>query len=241
MESSFGNVRDTIVFNNKIYDGFGTYGEKSIHAVIKRYIEPDTDYHEVGISGSIADICRDGMIYEIQTHSLFKLKTKLEKFLKTHRVCVVYPVVAKKTLYTIDSQTGSIIRKRTSPQKGSVYDFLPQIYGLRELLSHPSLSFRIMVITASEYRTDVKSSSHRRGEKLDTVPEELICEVRLNGTNDFIKLVPPSLPDEFGSLEFSKAASVSRSDASTSLNILAKCNIIKKINKKGNAFIYRII
>lgn len=229
------------MFNNKIYDGFGTYGEKSIHAVIKRYIEPDTDYHEVGVLGSIADICRDGIIHEIQTHSLFRLKPKLEKFLKTHKVCVVYPVIAKKTLYTIDHQTGSVIRKRTSPQKGSVYDFLPQVYGLRELISDPSLSFRIMIITASEYRSNAKSPSHRRGEKLDTVPEELICEVRLDGTNDFKKLIPPSLPEEFGSLEFSKAACISRSDASTSLNILAKCNIIKKINKKGNAFIYRII
>lgn len=224
-----------------MYDGFGTYGEKSIHAVIKRYIEPDTDYHEVGVYGSIADICRDGMIYEIQTHVLYKLKPKLEKFLKDYKVCIVYPVIAKKTLYTVDTESGTILRKRVSPQKGSVYDFLPQIYGLREFLSNPSLSFRIMVINASEYRGAEKKSYKRRGEKLDTVPEELICEVRINGINDFIKLIPPSLPEEFGSLEFSKAAGIARSDAAISLNILAKCNIIQKINKKGNAIIYRII
>ena len=37
--------------------GIGALSEKSIHAFLKRYIEPDTDYHEVALDGFFADIC----------------------------------------------------------------------------------------------------------------------------------------------------------------------------------------
>lgn len=45
--------------------GVGTLSEKYLHALLKRYFEPDTDYHEVGIDRFTADICRDMQIIEI--------------------------------------------------------------------------------------------------------------------------------------------------------------------------------
>ena len=241
MNERFEKARADVVYAMKEYTGFGTYGEKSIHAVLKRYIEPNADFHEVGVMGSIADICRGDEIFEIQTRALYKLKGKLEKFLPYYKVCVVYPVIAQKTIYTINPQTLCVSGKRKSPVKGAVYDLLPQIYGLRDLLCHENLSFRIMVLNASEYRTPAPAKGRRRGEKFDTVPDELICEVSIGKMSDFIKLVPPDLPENFGSADYAKSAHIHRSDASIALNLLAKCGIIEKIDKKGNAFIYRII
>lgn len=240
MNADFEKARGEVVYAAKQYAGFGTYGEKSVHAVLKRYIEPNTDLHEVGVCGSIADICRENEIYEIQTRSLNRLKPKLEKFLPLYDVCVVYPVIAEKTLYTLDIQTHAVLRKRKSPLKGSIYDFLPQIYSLREFLGNERLSFKIITLTASEYRLPA-AKGRRKAEKLDTVPDELISEMNLRGAADFIKLIPPTLDDEFGSADYAKAAGISRRDASLALNVLAGCGIIEKIHKKGRAFIYRII
>ena len=47
--------------------GFGTLKEKTVHAVMKLYYEPDEDYHEVPIEGYIADIYTGERIIEIQT------------------------------------------------------------------------------------------------------------------------------------------------------------------------------
>lgn len=241
MNERFEKARTDIVYSMKEYAGFGTYGEKSIHAVLKRYIEPNTDFHEVGVLGSIADICRENQIYEIQTRALYKLKGKLEKFLPHYKVCVVYPVIAEKMVYTVDMQKLSVIRKRKSPSKGSVYDLLPELYGLRDLLGDKNLSFRIMVINATDYRFPAAHKGGRRGAKFDTIPDELVCEVNITKLSDFKKLIPLNLPEKFGSSDYAKTAHISRSDASIALNLLVKCGIIEKIDKKGNAFIYRIM
>ena len=43
----------------------GTLSEKTIHAVIKLYTEPDEDRHEIPIGTHVADIFSDETIYEI--------------------------------------------------------------------------------------------------------------------------------------------------------------------------------
>lgn len=240
MNERFEKARANVIYAIKEYAGLGTYGEKSIHAVLKKYIEPNTDFHEVGVFGSIADICIGNEIYEIQTRALYKLKSKLKKFLPYYKVCVVHPIIADKTVYTFDPHTGTVLKKRKSPKKGYVYDFLPHVYGLKELISEPGISFKIMMINASEYRIPAVKKG-RKDIKFDTVPDELVCEINIEKPSDFRKLLPVSLPDKFSSADYASAAHMTRNDASISLGILYKCGIIEKIDKKGNAFIYRII
>ena len=55
----------------------GTISEKSIHRVLKDYLDNDVSKHEVSIGGYIADICSNNTITEIQT-----VKTELEPTLK---------------------------------------------------------------------------------------------------------------------------------------------------------------
>ncbi len=64
----------------------GLLGEKVLHAGLKFYFEPNSDFHEVKINGFVADICNAEGIIEIQTRSLGKLKRKLEVFF-AERAC----------------------------------------------------------------------------------------------------------------------------------------------------------
>lgn len=241
MNKQFESARAKVVYSQKEYAGFGTLGEKSIHSVIKHYLEPDTDFHEVGIMGNIADICRENKIYEVQTHALYRLKNKLIKFLKFYDVCVVYPIIAEKTIYTLDHENFTVTKKRKSPRKQTIYHFLPQVYGLSQLLGNKNLSFKIIVLTASEYRLSGSGKSAKRGEKFDTVPDDFLCEINLYSASDFSKLIPADLPDKFTSSDFAKCAGLKPRDASVSLNILAKCGNVEKIDKKARSFVYRII
>ena len=88
---AFVNAKDKIIgkaHNNK---GIGTLSEKTLHAVLKLYYEPDEDKHEVAMSGYYADIYNDKGIIEIQTRQLNKLRDKLSVFLQDYHVTVVYP------------------------------------------------------------------------------------------------------------------------------------------------------
>ena len=59
----------------------GTLGEKSLHAVLKRYYEPDRSCHEIPVGNYVADIVNQDGIFEIQTRGLSNLRPKLNELL----------------------------------------------------------------------------------------------------------------------------------------------------------------
>ena len=69
--------------------GIGTLGEKTLHAALKRYFEPDEHFREVAVGRYVADIMSPGGIIEIQTAGFGRLREKLNeparnpRFIKT--------------------------------------------------------------------------------------------------------------------------------------------------------------
>ena len=45
-----------LITQDRARSGIGTLGEKTLHAVIKHYLEPDERCHEIRVGGYIADI-----------------------------------------------------------------------------------------------------------------------------------------------------------------------------------------
>ena len=71
---------DRIIHTEHIENGIGTLSEKTVHSVLKYYLEPDTSFHEVKTGRYVADIRTPDGIYEIQTRQFNKLRNKLEAF-----------------------------------------------------------------------------------------------------------------------------------------------------------------
>ena len=67
-----------LVCKDSVNNGIGTLKEKSLHRVIKHYIENDEEKHEQSILGYVADIFTDNHVYEIQTANFNKLRAKLD-------------------------------------------------------------------------------------------------------------------------------------------------------------------
>ena len=66
----------------------GTFNERSQHRTLKFVLEENKAFHEVQIGPYVADICRDGHIYEIQTAGFKNLCSKLEYFCDKYSVLV---------------------------------------------------------------------------------------------------------------------------------------------------------
>ena len=64
----------------------GTLSEKTVHAVVKNYYEPDEDKQEIPIEGMYADIFTGNEIIEIQTRSFDQVRKKLDRFLPEYHV-----------------------------------------------------------------------------------------------------------------------------------------------------------
>ena len=226
---------------NSDFDGsIGTLSEKTLHSVLKYYLEPCDDFHEVAIGGYVADIMRDGCITEIQTKSFDRLRSKLSVFLTEHPVTVVFPIAAQKTVLLTDSESGEVSAPRKSPKHGNVYDFFKELYRIKMLLPCDNLYFHIVLLDITEYRRTVKKCyKNRKGyETVERIPNAIIDEIYIDGMSDFKKLIPPSLPSPFTSRDFAKAAKRQRGLAQTALNVLEHIGAVKRVGKDKNAYLY---
>ena len=224
----------------KEYRQIGTLGEKTLHAVVKHYIEPDVTKHEIKIGSFHADIVNDNGIFEIQTRSFNTLRKKLPCFLTLSPVTIVYPLPKTKWLLWIDKQTGEVSKKRKSPKSGRIYDAVHELYKIRPLLIHPDLKLHIVFIDVEEYRyLDGWSEDKKRGSsRYERHPVEIVEEVFINSKADYLQFIPDNLPEQFTTKDYKQAAKVNLSTSQTILNILNHIGTVKRTGKKGNLHIY---
>ncbi len=221
--------------------GIGTLGEKTLHAVLKRYFEPDTNFHEQKVGSYYADICRDNRIIEIQTKQFYKLRGKLSAFLPHYTVTVVYPIASTKYLIWVDPETGEMTVPRRSPKQGSFCGIFPELYRIREFLSHPNLRICVVLVDIEEYRLrNGWSADGKKGSCCqERIPTGIQEELVVSSPEEYSLFLPPCLPQIFSSRDFAKAAHVSRGCAQTALNLLFGFSVVERVGKQGNAYLYQ--
>lgn len=221
-------------------NGIGTYGEKTVHSVLKNYLEPNSINHEVKVGNFIADICNEDGIIEIQTRNFNKLRRKLTSFLKCTPVTIVYPIPKTKWIRWINPQSGEISPPRKSPKTGKPYGIFPELYKIKNHLTDPNLQIHIILMNMEEYRLlDGWSTDKKKGAtKCDRIPTELIEEISIDTLADYQCLIPSTLEEPFTSADYKKATGIPISHAQIGLNILSHVGVVNRIGKKGNTYLY---
>ena len=218
----------------------GRLGEKMLHRTLKYYLEPDRSYHEVDLLGSVADIKRGDRIIEIQTRSFSRLGPKLEKFLQSHSVTVVYPVVTERTVCWCDPESGELISERTSSKKCRPCDLFSELTSIPDRIGKDGLSFMLIPVKAREYRLldgrgkDKKLHATRLNTHLCGVGEALTVRT----AKDLAALIPDNLGEKFTARDFSRVMRLRGIKASLTLRLVCLLGIAEKIGKEGNAFVY---
>lgn len=241
-KEQFESAKNKIIGIKRNRNGIGTLSEKTVHAILKNYYEPDEDYHEIPVNGYVADIYRDGNIIEIQTANFNKLRNKLDVFLNDYQVTVVYPMPYIKWLSWLDEETGYIGPKRKSPKKGNPYEAFYQLYKIKSYLTNPNIRIKIVMMNMEEIRLlngwskDKKKGSSR----FDRIPIEIVEEIDLYSLEDYMQMIPIELAETFCSKDYAKASHLSIGMAQTALNILTYTGTVKRIGKRGNEILYNI-
>jgi len=223
--------------------GIGTYKEKTLHAALKRYIEPNDDYQEVAVGSFVADIRNENGITEIQTRSFNALRKKLECFLKLGTVTIVYPMPSTKWLLWVDSETGEANKQRKSPKIGKPYQAFYELYKIKPLLTHPNLKLRLMMINIKEYRyLDGWSKDKKKGStRCERIPTELIEEIHIDCLSDYKKLMPDNMPDVFTSKDYAKATELNKNSATIAVGILFSVGVLNRIGRDKKGYSYEIV
>ncbi|MCR4580748.1 MAG: hypothetical protein K5681_10425 [Treponema sp.] len=187
---------------------FSTLNESSLHKSLKiLYSEIYQGQTEVEAEGHVYDIVtKNGNIIEIQTKNLSKLMPKIEDAIsKGHKVKVVHPNIISYHIELYDSE-GLLISKRKSPKKGCIYDIFKELTGLYPILLNKNFSLEIVQINMIEKRLqcqDLEQSKNKRRrykrnwQKSDKELSEIINTIRFNKKEDYLKLLPEGLPQEF--------------------------------------------
>ena len=221
-------------------NGIGVLSEKTLHSVIKRFIEPNEALQEVKVGSYYADIKNDDGIFEVQTRSFNKLRAKLTSYLETEKVTVVYPIPAVKRLIWIDAQTGELTSPRKSPKRGSYFDAFPELYKLDMLIANESLCILLLMVDMDEYRylngwsTDGKKGSTRH----ERYPIALADSLLLTTKEDYEGLLPSDLCSPFTSKEFASAAKIRLRIAQTVLTVLSKRGAVQCVGRSGRLNLY---
>ena len=220
--------------------GIGTLGEKTLHAVLKRYFEPNEAYHEIKAGGFVADIVNDGGVIEIQTRAFDRLRKKLGKFLELVPVTVVLPLVRQKQIVWLDPESGEVSERRKSPKAGKYPDALREICKIHELLGHERLTLCILVLDVEEYRLrDGYANGGKRGStRYERIPTALIEELYLKEKSDYAALIPENLPSTFTASDFRRAVRFGGMSASFALKLLCELGLCEKTGRRGRAYVY---
>lgn len=239
---AFDAAVDKIVRQERERYGIGTLAEKTVHAVVKHYMEPNEDYHEVPLEGFVADIFREDAVIEIQTAHFNVLRRKLDKFLPLYPVTIVYPIPATKWVIWVDPETGEELSRRKSPKKGSPYQAFLELYKIKSYLGHPNLRIQFLLIDMEETKLlDGWSRDKKRGAtKQDRIPLELVDEMLLERVEDYRMMIPVELSG-FTTREYAKTTKIPLSHAQTALNIFHSLELVERVGKKGNSYIYEVV
>ncbi len=222
--------------------GIGTYKEKKLHLILKKYFDGDPSHEEVPFEGFVTDIYNGSEIMEIQTSGFASMGDKLEAFLPLCPVTVVYPIAMKKWVCWIDPETGEFSPKHRSPKKGRILDAVPEMVRILRFLHHPHLRIRVVLLVIDEYRLqdgkrgrDGKRGSHR----FERMPVDLYEIFDLCSAEDYALQLPP-LPDPFTSAEFASACRLRGRHVSAALKVFEEMGVIARTGKRGNAILYRV-
>ncbi len=241
-QEAFEQAKHKVLLKQNDPHGFGTLQEKTVHAVMKLYYEPDEDYHEVPIEGYIADIYTGKRIIEIQNGNFNRLRPKLEAYLPLYPVTVVYPIPHHKWLIWMEEETGALSKRHKSPVTGNVYHAFPELYKIKQFLLHPNLSFAFPLLDLDEYRLlDGWSKNRKRGShRYDRMPLTIFDEIRIECAEDFLQLVPYELEEPFTVKEFAQAAKITRDLSSATLPLLTYMQLLTRAGKRGREYLYEV-
>lgn len=233
MDTTFEETLDKIYQSSS--QGIGTLSEKTLHAFIKHYLEPNESFHEIKLNRYVCDIFDGQKITEIQTRQFFKLIPKLECYLSDYPVCIVYPIPYIKYLSWIDVESGEVSKPRKSPKRGQCADAVMELYSIRHLLDHPNLSIHLLFFNVLEtrYLNGWSSDKKKGSQRADRRPSEFVKSVILKNTQDYDVLIPLDIEQPFTSKSISKELKLSVRKAQVLLNVLKRLKRIEEMAVKG--------
>ncbi len=244
--------REEMILPRKEGESIGTLSEKRLHSIIKKFIAPESDDHEVllreRMSGKdkrpryVADLLIGNTAYEVQTGSFFPMRKKIAYYLENTEldVVIIHPVAYKKWVNWMEPSTGEVVKRTKRNAFGKPTDIAGELYWILPYLDDPRLSLRVMMLELEEYRfISPRGVGVRRGsERYELIPTELCDIVSLELPEDYSIFIPDALPTEFTVAEYEKLSKIRGKAAYSAVRALVTLGLVRECGTRGRAKLY---
>ena len=216
--------------------------ETSLHRELKEFYCDDASAREVSVRGYRIDAIVDGTLIEIQQASLAALRQKTKTLLETHRVTVVKPLCALKTIIRLKRRNGPTAWTRISPRHETIYDMFDDLVHFVEVFPHPQLTLEVLLTEQEETRVPKRKRWFRA--KDFTVADRRLVAVRSRHTfqtnADLCQLLPAGLADTFTTADIARLAKIPRGLAQKMAYCLRRTGAVTIAGKRRNAVVYAL-
>ena len=245
-KNKFSKICREIINSVHERSGIGTYKEKIIHLVLKKYFCEDETCHEVKTGRYVTDAATEDTVFEIQTRGLYPLKKKIPSYLEDteKKLVIVLPVISKKQLVWVDYESGDMTEPRRVSIAKPKNTLLREFMWIGELVDFSRMEFKAVFIDADEYRLldGIGADKKIRATKIDKIPKELIDIVTIDSREAFADFfLPEGLPHEFRAKDFERATGLKRKGVSAGLRALEQLGVIEREKQSEHKVVYRII
>jgi len=220
----------------------GTNNESSLHRALKFQYTGPGGKTEAEFGSFVADgIRKDGEYIEVQTGSFGPLKKKVKAFAADGKVRIIHPIAVTKTI-EVYAKDGKLLYRRKSPVHGTPWDIFDALLYAPELPLIRGVTIEIAMVDIVEKRAkDGKGAWRRKGisirdKELSAFHESIL----LSKPKDYLRFIPFKKTEEFTVSSHAEKAGIKRWVSQKALYVLTKMNLIKKVGKKGNAWVYSI-
>lgn len=218
----------------------GSLNESPLHASLKELAAPPGSSFEVPVDGYVIDAVHDGVLIEVQTANLGKMRPKLAALLPLHPVRLVLPVAS--TRWLVKHHPDGAVERRRSPKRGRPEQLFAELVALPELLGHPNLELELVLTEEEEHRYHQPGKAWRR--RGWVVQHRSLLAVlerrRFREPEELLTLLPSGLPSPYSTADHAELARLPRRLAQQAAYCLHALELIERVGKRGNAHLYRL-
>ena len=175
----------------------------------------------------------------MQTGSFGPLRKKVKEFASRGKVRIVHPIAVNNKIEVFDTK-GKLLYRRKSPVHGTIWDLFNALLYAPELPLTKNITVEVVLVDITEKRVkDGKGTWRRKG--ISKINKELSAyheSVLFAKKSDYMRFIPFKKGVEFTVTSHAKETGIKRAMSQKVLYVLCKMKVIKRIGKKGNAWVY---
>ena len=220
--------------------------ETSLHQQLKMLYAEEAGRVEVRLDTFRIDAVTETELIEIQHGSLAAIRRKIRRLLGTHRVRVVKPLIAKKTLMKRAGKNRPAVRSRVSPKRATILDLFDELIYFCDVFPHQNLVLEVPLVEVEEWRYSVSRNPRRRWRRKDEFiveDQKLLTIVQTHEFRtcaDLLALLPNNLPAPFHTGHLAALLEIPRGVAQKITYCLRHMRAITQVGKAGNALLYEL-